>query len=150
LQDVLRTAERRVKIMSSLNDLKAVSVKDLESAIAEAVSTLTGDRYECTISELSYGFPVLAKFDTSISIHVDFLTDDEREYYVYENWQAEEHKAVIHFADCSFCKNGQGIHPEAGSENGQWHGPFKTYQEASAGAQNTGGRPRDCQHCRPS
>ena len=28
-------------------------------------------------------------------------------YYFYENWVAEGHKARIHKAECSFCKDGK-------------------------------------------
>jgi len=70
-------------------------------------------------------------------------------YYVYENWQAEGHKAKIHFANCSFCKNGKGIHPNAGEDNGQWHGPFDTFQVAVNAANSTGGRISKCKFCNP-
>jgi hypothetical protein len=29
-------------------------------------------------------------------------------YYMYENWQAGPHKAVVHVGTCGFCKDGNG------------------------------------------
>ena len=29
-------------------------------------------------------------------------------FYIYENWQAGPHKAVIHRGSCGHCNNGQG------------------------------------------
>src|SRR5436309_2904690 len=29
-------------------------------------------------------------------------------FYIYENWQAGSHKAVIHRSDCPYCNNGKG------------------------------------------
>ena len=70
-------------------------------------------------------------------------------YHVYENWQAEGHKAKIHFAHCSYCNNGKGIHPGSGDEHGQWLGPFETFQRALDAAENTGGQVSNCEHCHP-
>jgi len=59
-------------------------------------------------------------------------------YYVYENWTAER-KAVIHRGSCGHCKDGQGCHHNPlGSTNGQWHGPFRSVQEAEHAAVRTG------------
>lgn len=68
-------------------------------------------------------------------------------YHVYENWTV--HKAKVHFSDCSFCNNGKGIHPDAGSYNGRWHGPFATLHEALQVAQATGEPVSKCKFCRP-
>ena len=51
--------------------------------------------------------------------------------WVYENWRAGTHKAVIHTATCGSCKggtgaSGQGTRPD----NGRWHGPFRTLERA--------------------
>jgi len=70
-------------------------------------------------------------------------------YYIYENWQAEGHKARIHYARCPFCNFGEGIHPGAGKDNGKWHGPFETYNKAFNEARNTGGRVSNCKKCNP-
>lgn len=70
-------------------------------------------------------------------------------YYVYENWVAEGHKARIHFGRCPFCKDGTGIHPEAGESNGKWHDAFPDYQAAVEAARSTGAVVTNCKHCNP-
>ncbi len=70
------------------------------------------------------------------------------QYYVYENWQAQGHRATIHVSGCSFCNDRQGIHPGATTEHGQWHGPFVGLQAAQDAAVKTGARVRECGHCR--
>ena len=51
-------------------------------------------------------------------------------YYIYRNWVAEK-KAVIHMADCGYCKDGNGCHINPlGCKNGQWFGPYSTFTEA--------------------
>ena len=70
------------------------------------------------------------------------------DYFVYENWTAE-HKAVIHHADCKFCNSGKGLHPNAGTRNGKWHGPFASYDQALHAAQGTGRPVRNCKVCKP-
>ncbi len=72
-------------------------------------------------------------------------------FYVYENWQAEGHKAIVHRAECPSCNNGRGIHPDASEDNGCWHGAFGTFQEALTAARRTGARvARPCRRCNPS
>lgn len=68
-------------------------------------------------------------------------------YHVYENWTV--HKAKIHLSDCSFCNNGKGIHPDAGTSNGRWLGPFATLDAALRAAQATGEPISKCKFCRP-
>jgi hypothetical protein len=45
-------------------------------------------------------------------------------YYIYENWQAGPHKAVLHHAMCGFCKDGRGLGGGSDPRHGKWHGPF--------------------------
>lgn len=62
-------------------------------------------------------------------------------YYVYENWRARGHKAVIHKGDCPFCKNGNGLSGNGTRiDNGAWHGPFDQLNQAIDFANKTGGR----------
>ena len=68
-------------------------------------------------------------------------------YHVYENWTV--HEAKVHFSDCPFCNNGKGIHPNAGSNNGRWLGPFATLDEALQVAQATGEPVSKCEFCWP-
>ena len=57
-------------------------------------------------------------------------------YWVYENYR--HNKAVVHKAECRFCKDGAGLHEVGENTNGQWHGPFCDASEAQAKARNTG------------
>lgn len=67
-------------------------------------------------------------------------------YYVYENWTAEN-KAVIHRADCGFCKDGKGCHNNSlGNKNGQWNGPYQYFNDAVSAAKATG-RPVKIHSC---
>jgi len=68
-------------------------------------------------------------------------------YHVYQNWT--KHKARVHFSHCSYCNNGKGIHPNAGPDNGRWHGPFATLCEALQVAQMTGEPVSACKRCQP-
>ena len=43
------------------------------------------------------------------------------EFFVYENWQAGPHKAVIHRADCGFCNAGHGLRGGYDLKNARWH-----------------------------
>ena len=54
------------------------------------------------------------------------------DFYVYENWAAGPHKAVVHRSNCPQCSNGKGR--PAGHRQGQshWHGPYPTLIEARA------------------
>ena len=51
-------------------------------------------------------------------------------FYIYENWQAGPHKAVIHRASCAFCKDGQGLAGGSDPKHGKWHGPFDNLANA--------------------
>ena len=52
-------------------------------------------------------------------------------YWVYEN--DPTNKAMVHEDSCGFCNYGEGV--RGGSlDNGRWHGPFESGEEASAKA----------------
>ena len=53
-------------------------------------------------------------------------------FYIYENWQAGPHKAVLHRGSCAFCKNGQGLAGGSDPAHGEWHGPFPSLEAARA------------------
>ncbi len=70
--------------------------------------------------------------------------------YVYQNWRVESKpRATIHFATFSFCNNGKGIHPNADTSNGRWHGPFGTVEQARLPMEDRGVRVRCCGRCQP-
>lgn len=71
-------------------------------------------------------------------------------YYVYENWTVERTpRATIHRAECSFCNDGTGIHPDADESHGKWHGPFALVSEAERAVQRPDVTLRRCQVCNP-
>ncbi len=51
-------------------------------------------------------------------------------YYIYENWQAGPHKAVIHNGSCGYCNNGSGRAGGYDPKHAQWHGPYETLASA--------------------
>lgn len=51
-------------------------------------------------------------------------------YYIYENWQAGPHKAVVHIGSCGFCNNGLGLSGGSDPKHGKWHGPYETLSDA--------------------
>ncbi len=64
-------------------------------------------------------------------------------FWVYED--RPTNRATIHFADCPYCNNGQGVAGARQADN-EWHGPFHEYQEAYNAAMHTGRRNvRKCQ-----
>ncbi len=70
-------------------------------------------------------------------------------FYIYENWQAGPHKAVIHLGSCGFCKEGQGRAGGYDPRHAEWHGPFSTVKEARI-ASNTLSEVvnrKDCRRC---
>ena len=71
-------------------------------------------------------------------------------HYVYENWRAGD-KTKVHRADCKKCNCGKGTGTGTrGTENGKWHGPFKTCDEAKKYALSLGRREnRCCNTCKP-
>ena len=61
-------------------------------------------------------------------------------YWIYENWRAADHKALIHRASCGRCNDGEGWHGGTDSSNGRWIGPFDGLEEARA---NLAGMPAE-------
>jgi len=52
------------------------------------------------------------------------------DFYIYENWQAGPHKAVIHFGECGYCNNGVGRAGGYDPKHALWHGPYSNLQAA--------------------
>lgn len=70
-------------------------------------------------------------------------------YYIYENWRAEK-KCVIHTSSCRMCKDGKGIHLQSSEQNGKWHGPFVSYEDALKYAMSCENRViKTCKICIP-
>lgn len=66
-------------------------------------------------------------------------------FWVYTNDQ--RHKAYLHLSTCSYCNDGQGIHPHKSNEHCAWHGPFDEITARNT-ARTSGKRDiRWCSHC---
>ncbi len=55
---------------------------------------------------------------------------DNVEFYIYENWHAGPHKAVLHRASCGQCNHGKGRPAGHDANHARWHGPYATLSEA--------------------
>lgn len=71
-------------------------------------------------------------------------------YYVYENWRAHGHQSRVHRAECGQCNNGCGVAGGTRSDNGKWHGPYGTFNEADDVSRKLPGEHHLCKICRPS
>ena len=57
-------------------------------------------------------------------------TADAPSFFVYENWAAGPHKAVLHRSTCGQCSNGKARPAGHSSNHARWHGPYATLAEA--------------------
>jgi 4-hydroxy-tetrahydrodipicolinate synthase len=46
------------------------------------------------------------------------------EFYIYENWAAGPHKAILHRASCGQCSSGKGRPAGHDPNHSRWHGPY--------------------------
>lgn len=60
------------------------------------------------------------------------MNETDERYWIYENWRAGEHKALIHLGSCGHCKHGSGGRGGTDSSNGRWIGPFHSLDEAKS------------------
>jgi 4-hydroxy-tetrahydrodipicolinate synthase len=51
-------------------------------------------------------------------------------FFVYENWAAGPHKAVLHRSTCGQCSNGKARPAGHSASHAQWHGPYPSLAEA--------------------
>src|SRR6202158_3205508 len=52
------------------------------------------------------------------------------EFYIYENWAAGPHKAMLHRASCGQCSSGKGRPAGHDPNHSRWHGPYGNLAEA--------------------
>src|SRR6204780_156009 len=52
------------------------------------------------------------------------------EFYVYENWAAGPHKAMLHRASCGQCSSGKGRPAGHDPNHSRWHGPYSDLSAA--------------------
>jgi 4-hydroxy-tetrahydrodipicolinate synthase len=61
------------------------------------------------------------------------------EFFIYENWHAGPHKAVLHRASCGQCNSGKGRPAGHDANHARWHGPYATLAEARNASQTMTG-----------
>ncbi len=52
------------------------------------------------------------------------------DFYIYENWSAGPHKAILHRASCGQCSSGKGRPAGHDPAHSKWHGPYSNVVEA--------------------
>ena len=52
------------------------------------------------------------------------------DFFVYENWQAGPHRAVLHRSSCGQCNHGKGRPSGHDPAHASWHGPYPTVIDA--------------------
>ncbi len=52
------------------------------------------------------------------------------EFYIYENWSAGPHKAMLHRASCGQCSSGKGRPAGHDPNHSRWHGPYSNVAQA--------------------
>jgi len=57
-------------------------------------------------------------------------TTSASEFYVYENWAAGPHKAILHRSSCGQCSSGKGRPAGHDPNHSRWHGPYGNLTEA--------------------
>ena len=57
-------------------------------------------------------------------------TADSPSFFVYENWAAGPHKAVLHRSQCGQCNSGKARPAGHSANHARWHGPYTTLAEA--------------------
>jgi 4-hydroxy-tetrahydrodipicolinate synthase len=55
---------------------------------------------------------------------------DSPSFFVYENWAAGPHKAVVHRSNCGQCSNGKARPAGHSADHSRWHGPYASLAEA--------------------
>src|SRR5581483_1454998 len=64
---------------------------------------------------------------------------ESAEFFIYENWAAGPHKAVLHRASCSQCNSGKGRPAGHDANHARWHGPYASLSEAREASQHMAG-----------
>jgi Dihydrodipicolinate synthetase family len=63
-------------------------------------------------------------------------SQDSPDFYIYENWHAGPHKAVLHRAACGQCNHGKGRPAGHDANHARWHGPYPSLAEARNASQH--------------
>jgi len=68
--------------------------------------------------------------DAGLIVKASAVAADAPSFYVYENWSAGPHKAVLHRSACGQCNHGKARPAGHSADHAQWHGPYATLAEA--------------------
>jgi len=68
--------------------------------------------------------------DAGLIVKPAAVATDAPSFYVYENWSAGPHKAVLHRSACGQCNHGKARPAGHSANHAQWHGPYATLAEA--------------------
>lgn len=71
------------------------------------------------------------------------------DFWAYEKWTANGHRATVHRGDYGSCNHGAGVHGGGQTPNGKWHGPFSSAESAKNKVSRPGAHLRDCARCNP-
>jgi len=162
-EDYLPSSEDWAKVKAA----KSEKLQNIHRRVGKEVAHLTYVRQTITPEAKAWNFVEIANeinsvFNGFIALvpknllgvswqkSVEKETPPPNSYFVYENWVAEGHKARIHFAHCSFCNYGKGMHNTENEAHGRWLGPFSSFEKAFEVATGTGGNVSKCKHCAPS
>jgi len=67
-------------------------------------------------------------------------------WWIYENRPHD--KAIMHYWECSHCRDGEGKNKDSSHEHDAWHGPYASEEEATKTARTLGrGETRTCYYC---
>ena len=66
-------------------------------------------------------------------------TQESQGFFIYENWHAGPHKAVLHRGTCGQCNQGKGRPVGHDANHARWHGPYGSLAEARVASQEMSG-----------
>jgi 4-hydroxy-tetrahydrodipicolinate synthase len=68
--------------------------------------------------------------DAGLVAKTEVAAASSHAFFVYENWAAGPHKAVLHRSTCGQCSNGKARPAGHSANHAQWHGPYPSLAEA--------------------
>lgn len=68
--------------------------------------------------------------DLGLAARAVAASADAASFFVYENWAAGPHKAVLHRSNCGQCNSGKARPAGHSTNHARWHGPYTTLAEA--------------------
>ena len=68
--------------------------------------------------------------EAGLIVKIAVASADAPSFFVYENWSAGPHKAVLHRSACGQCNSGKARPAGHSANHARWHGPYTTLAEA--------------------